>query len=358
MKKNAESKKIYPSIDALRALAAVGIIMMHMLSNSNNQYVISGYIAVRVIPWFTQLVYLFMIISAFGMCCGYHERMLSGQIDLTAFYKKRAARILPFFSFLVILDLLTNFSFRRLLEGFANVTLIFGLLPEPSKLSVVGVGWFIGVTFVFYALFPMFCVLTRTRRAAWCTMACAVIYNFACAYHFMSSEQYPHGYYMRQNFLFCAMFFVAGAIVYLYKDDICSRSTGHTLLFIVIAVLITLIYFVTPAIYRNGYMRVIFDLLIFTSWLILAIVHDLTFSSLPGRFIKILAKYSMEIYLCHMMVFRVLQKMKINYLFGRGIMSYVFTVLAVLFGALAVAFIFNILWSKLCVLADKRQDSK
>ena len=69
MKKIAESKKIYPSIDALRALAAIGIIMMHMLSKSNNQYDISGYIAVRVIPWFTQLVYLFMIISAFGMCC-------------------------------------------------------------------------------------------------------------------------------------------------------------------------------------------------------------------------------------------------------------------------------------------------
>ena len=135
MKKTAESKKRYPSIDALRALAAIGIIMMHMISKSNNQYDIGGVLAERIIPWFTQLVYLFMMISAFGMCCGYHERMLSGKIDLASFYKKRAARILPFFSFLVILDLITDFSFKRLLEGFANVTLMFGLLPEPSKLS-------------------------------------------------------------------------------------------------------------------------------------------------------------------------------------------------------------------------------
>jgi hypothetical protein len=66
----------------------------------------------------------------------------------------------------------------------------------------------------------------------------------------------------------------------------------------------------------------------------------------------------MEIYLCHMMVFRVLQKLKINYLFGHGVVSYVLTVIAVLSGALAVAFVFNTLWSKLCVLTEKSQVSK
>ena len=353
MKKSAESKKRYPSIDALRALSAIGIIMMHMMSKSNNQYDIGGVLAVRVIPWFTQLVYLFMMISAFGMCCGYHERMLSGQIDLAVFYKKRAARILPFFSLLVILDLLTDFSFKRLLEGFANVTLMFGLLPEPSKLTVIGVGWFIGVTFVFYALFPMFCVLTKTRTAAWATMGCAIIYNFACAYHFMGSEQYPGGYYLRQNFLYCAMFFVAGAIIYLYREEICSCLRERSLIFAAFSALITLIYFVAPVIYDNKYIRIIYILLIFACWLICAIIRDLSFASLPGRFIKVLAKYSMEVYLCHMMVFRVIQKLKINYLFGHGVLSYICTVITVLLGALAVAFIFNTLWSKLCVPVKK-----
>ena len=358
MKKTAESKKRYPSIDALRALAAIGIIMMHMISKSNNQYDIDGILAERVIPWFTQLVYLFMLISAFGMCCGYHERMLNGTIDLAEFYKKRAVRILPFFSFLVILDLVTDFSFKRLLEGFANVTLLFGLLPEPSKLTVIGVGWFIGVTFVFYALFPMFCVLTRTRSAAWKTMACAVVYNFACTFHFMSSEQYPDGYYFRQNFLFCAMFFVAGAIIFLYKDDIVTRLEEHSPVFFAFSALITVVYFVAPAIYQNKYIRILYILLIFACWLICAIIHDLTYKSIPGRFIKVLAGYSMEIYLCHMMVFRILQKLNINYLFGHGVASYVLTVIAVLSGALAVAFVFNTMWSKLCVLTEKRQDSK
>ena len=358
MKKTAESKKRYPSIDALRALAAIGIIMMHMISKSNNQYDIGSVLAERIIPWFTQLVYLFMMISAFGMCCGYHERMLNGKIDLAAFYKKRAARILPFFSFLVILDLVTDFSFKRLLEGFANVTLLFGLLPEPSKLTVIGVGWFIGVTFVFYALFPMFCVLTRTRAAAWKTMVCAVIYNFACTYHFMSSEQYPDGYYLRQNFLFCAMFFVAGAIIFLYKDEIVTGLEKHSLVFLAFTVLITVVYFVTPAIYENKYIRILYILLIFACWLICAIIRDLTYKSIPGVLVKFIAKYSMEIYLCHMMVFRVLQKLKINYLFGHGVVSYVLTVIAVLSGALAVAFVFNTLWSKLCVLTVKSQVSK
>ena len=358
MKKTADSKKRYPSIDALRAMAAIGIIMMHMISESNNRYDIGGVVAVRVIPWFTQLVYLFMMISAFGMCCGYHKRMLNGQIDIASFYKKRAVRILPFFSFLVVLDLLTDLSFKRILEGFANVTLMFGLLPEPSRLTVIGVGWFIGVTFIFYALFPLFCVLTGTKAAAWKTFACACVYNFACTYHFLSPEQYPDGYFVRQNFLYCSMFFVAGALIYLHKDDIVTRLADHWLPFMGISLLITVIYFVTPAIYQNKYVRIFYILLIFASWLICAIIKDLTYTSLPGRFIKILAGYSMEIYLCHMMVFRVLQKLKINYLFGHGILSYICTVIAVLLGALAVAIVFNILWSRLIVLTEKRQDAK
>lgn len=342
----AAAKKKYPSIDVLRAGAAVAIVMMHMLSKSNNQYTLGGILPGTLIPWFTQLVFLFMMISAFGMCCGYHERMLNGTIDLTSFYGNRVRRVLPYFSFLVILDVFSDFRFERLLEGFADVTLLFGFLPEANKFSVIGIGWFIGVIFVFYALFPLFSVLTRTKAAAWSTLAAAIIYNFACSYYFFNQAHYPNGFFARQNILFSAMFFVAGALVYLYRTELCERLGKRWLLVWLISIIITALYFMTPFINKNRYLQYPYFMVIFASWIISAVIHDFEPGGAFGHMIRLLAKYSMEIYLSHMMVFRVLQKLGLNYLFGRGWASYLFTVICSVTGALFTAIIFRIIWHK------------
>ena len=47
----------------------------------------------------------------------------------------------------------------------------------------------------------------------------------------------------------------------------------------------------------------------------------------------------MEIYLCHMMVFRILQKMKITNIFGNGWIQYFITVILTLIGAIIFAII-------------------
>jgi peptidoglycan/LPS O-acetylase OafA/YrhL len=341
MSEAVAAKKKYPSIDVLRAVSAVGIVMMHLISKSNNQYELEGFLAETVIPWFTHLVYLFMMISAFGMCCGYHERMLRGTIDLSSFYRKRVSRVLPYFSFLVVLDLLSDFSFERLLEGFAEVTLVFGFLPETNKFTVLGIAWFLGITFVFYALFPLFSVLTETKAAAWKTMAVAVIFNFACNYYFFNRDHYPNGFYARQNILFSAMFFVAGGLVYLYRSWLCERLGAKWPVTIIISMTFTVLYFALPIINRNKYLQYPYFVLIFALWLISAIVHDFELTGFFGRFIRLLAMYSMEIYLTHMMIFRILQKLGLNYLFGRGYISYLFTVILSIAGALATAIVFQ-----------------
>lgn len=147
-------KKHYGSIDGLRAIASIGIVMMHI--KENNVYKISGYIYNVVISSFTNFVFLFMMISAFGMCCGYYERIIKGKISIKEFYQKRFRKILPFFALLVLLDFLTNPSVEALYESFVNLTLLFGLLPDAGNLSVIGVGWFLGLIFVFYLCFPFF----------------------------------------------------------------------------------------------------------------------------------------------------------------------------------------------------------
>lgn len=85
--------KRYNIIANLRVISCIGIIMMHIRTNSS--FNISGFIYDEVILSFTNFVFLFMTISAFGMCCGYYEKVINNNFDIENFYKKRISKILP-----------------------------------------------------------------------------------------------------------------------------------------------------------------------------------------------------------------------------------------------------------------------
>lgn len=220
-------KKHYGAIDGLRTIACVGIVMMHIAAN--NTYDISGFIYNTMIPSFTNFVFLFMTVSAFGICCGYYHRMLENKVNLTDFYGKRFKKILPFFGVLVLLDLVMSPSVDSLYEAFANLTLLFGFLPGAGNITVIGVGWFLGLIFVFYICFPFFCVLLQNKKRAWMALAVSLIYNFLCADYFDVN---------RTNILFCACYFIAGGLIYLYRDKIESFNRLAGLAAVVSAVVL------------------------------------------------------------------------------------------------------------------------
>ena len=87
-------KKHYGAIDGLRMIAAFGIVMMHMATN--NHYQLSGFVYDKIIPSFTNFTFLFMTISAFGMCVGYYQKVKDGKVNWVDFYKKRYMKVLPF----------------------------------------------------------------------------------------------------------------------------------------------------------------------------------------------------------------------------------------------------------------------
>ena len=90
-----------------------------------------------------------MMISAFSLCCGYYKKFKENNIELEKFYKRRYQRIWPYFAILCTLDLIVSHNLKSLYEWFADLTLAYGLLPN-ANLEVIGVGWFLGVIFVFY----------------------------------------------------------------------------------------------------------------------------------------------------------------------------------------------------------------
>lgn len=165
-----DNRTRYEGIDGLKAYAIIGIALMHVLANG--EYRMGGFVFERFIPSFTNLVFLFMMVSGFGMCCGYYQKIIDQKISVEDFYKKRYIKIWPYFALLCALDFMMSPSKESVFEVFANLTLCQGLLPN-AKISVIGVSWTLAVIFVFYMLFPFFCFLIGNKKRAWSVAVCS-----------------------------------------------------------------------------------------------------------------------------------------------------------------------------------------
>lgn len=188
----------YEGIDGLKAYAIIGIALMHVLANG--EYGIGGFVFERLIPSFTNLVFLFMMVSGFGMCCGYYQKIIDQKISVEDFYKKRYIKIWPYFALLCALDFVISPSKESLFEVFANLTLCQGLLPN-ANITVIGVSWTLAVIFVFYMLFPFFCFLIGNKKRAWGVAVAALMFNWLCSSYFSAG---------RGNIVYDAIYFIAG----------------------------------------------------------------------------------------------------------------------------------------------------
>ena len=329
---SAEGKLRYDNLDGVRAYAAVGIVLMHVLSNG--KYGLDGFVFDRLIPSFTDLVFLFMIVSGFAMCCGYYEKTVSGQLDLNKFYAKRFAKVWPFFTVLCVADFAMSPGLTTLYELMADLTLCFGLLPD-AHISVIGVGWFLGLVFVFYFMFPFFCSLLSNKKRAWFALAVALLLSLLTTVRF-GGERYHLGY--------SGVFFLTGGMIYLYREPLHRfvERFGWVMVLLTAGAL---------GLYCWLGSCVPTQLLVCCVLAIGAIGKKNVIMNNPLT--RMLSGVSMEIYLCHMMVFRVLEKLKLVRLFQSELLSYVVTAAMTLVGAISMALIINKLLSVVSSLLRK-----
>lgn len=314
-------KKHYYGIDWLRAMACIGIVMMHI--QSNNTYHLSGFIAEKMIPSFTNFTFLFMTISAFGMCVGYYAKVKSGKVNWVDFYKKRYMKVLPFLAVVVLMDIVFNHDLTSIIEAVPNLTLTRGFFP--NDIGQIGVAWFLGLVFVFYAVFPLFCAMLNTKKSGWLFLLVSLLLNFVVA------SFYGMG---RENIIYSLPFFIGGGLIYLYRDKV---KNWHILL--PLAIFSIFIYFLIGA---SAYTC----LLVSIAFLLLAISIGGGYS----RIVSFISGISMEIYLSHMVVFRLVEKMGLNRMFGNGWLQYVITVILVLVGAAC----FSVVVKKLIEITEKK----
>lgn len=323
----------YEAFDGLRAYSAIGIAVMHVLVNL--PYNRSGnFITATLIPSFTNFVYLFMIISAFGMCCGYYERIKRGEMRPNDFYMKRYKRLLPFFALLVVLNVVMDHNLDAIYEGFADLTLCFNLLPN-ADIKVIGVGWYLGIVFLFYMLFPFFVFLIDNKRRAWKTMALALAFCFVAIEYFYT-DKFINFEVRRHNIIYSSPFFITGGIIYLYRERLQVWSRQHSWLVAAACLLFTAVVLTCPKLFRHvGF--VVGMCLVYGSYLIYAMGN--TPKWLYNRVTRYLGNISLEIYLCHMVMFRVVGLFHLERYIDRPMVLYGTTCVLVLIGAVAFSHI-------------------
>ncbi|WP_270613279.1 acyltransferase family protein [Coprococcus sp. AM97-35] len=303
----------YEGIDGLKAYAIIGIALMHVLANG--EYGIGGFVFERLIPSFTNLVFLFMMVSGFGMCCGYYQKIIDQKISIEDFYKKRYIKIWPYFALLCALDFVVSPSKESLFEVFANLTLCQGLLPN-AKISVIGVSWTLAVIFVFYMLFPFLCFLIGNKKRAWGVAVVALVFNWLCSNYFNAG---------RTNIVYDAIYFIAGGLIFLYRKELAEFASKYKIVAAAILLIATVAYFAVDG-----------NTLTMLFFCVAALIYTLGckwggYWSNPVA--KFLGGISFEIYLCHMVIYRVLEKMHLVHLFGNGLLAYIFTAVAVICGS-------------------------
>lgn len=344
MEKPIEEKR-YPAIDGLRSFGAFAIVLFHIVNKLLFTFLIPGGDKLEV--FLSSFVSLFMMISAFSLCCGYYEKIKENKITLNDFYKKRYLRILPLFLIMVLSDILfSGISKNNLFEGFANVTLLFGFLPH-KHVEILGVGWTIGVIFAFYLLFPFFVFATWNKKRAWLFLIVSLLLRYVSLNYFFDKDiEVVH------SFIVWIPYFVLGIILYQYKDTLTKLLFKiRYLLWVVCIGLLTLKYINPSLLGRNIYdfYRILSD----ASLLMVAIVSSSLL--LSNKVTKFLGNISFEIYIIHMIFVNIIFKiLKLN-----EKITDLYVSAAVLFAIVIIfSIISSIIWKKVNEMIKKIRYNK
>lgn len=309
-------KERYQGITGLKAISIMMIVLMHVACNG--EYQINGLVFNSIIKNLSVLIELFFMLSAFGMCCGYYQKVKNNEISLKDFYLRRYMKILPFFAAIVIFDLLySGLSGENIFEAFLNLTLTFGLFPDAT-LGIVSVGWTLGVIFAFYILFPFFVFLLWNKKSAWISLAGFYLISiFGDRYLDLGKEMY-YANIMRWLYIF-----IIGGLIFLYKDCLIKvfKKRSYLLLILLVGTVASEIFWHQQA--GNKIILLMFIILLIYSFA----GNDKVFGNRPLVF---LGNYCLEIYLSHMIIFRVFEKTGWIHPVKNEIVSFVLTYVLVL----------------------------
>ncbi|QXH50281.1 acyltransferase [Pseudomonas fakonensis] len=177
-----DAERLLPGIHGLRGVAALAVVLYHLA--------LIGKVAVPagfgfIIRDFGLSVHLFFILSAFSLM---HSTL--GRIERTGwlndYFIRRFFRIAPLFYCVLTFELLRQIQGGGLSVGFdkivTNLSFTFGLVPFTE---IVWGGWSVGVEMLFYVVFPVIVLCSKSQRSAlaWLLISVVVSYSVRSLMH-------------------------------------------------------------------------------------------------------------------------------------------------------------------------------
>ena len=149
----------------------------------------------------------------------------------------------------------------------------------------------------------------------------------------------------RENILYSAIFFMAGGLIYLYRDELKRLKNNRIVAVIILAITASAYYFLS----QNDLVMAVFSVAI----IIFAITTDGKLRE--NKLIKKLSSISFEIYLCHMVIYRVLEKLHFIHIFENDLLSYIFTSIGVICGSVIFSVCAKLLLNKIEIYLKERR---
>lgn len=209
--RDATPKRVH-FLDALRGLAAVWVVVVHVAMLPSPRLQVAPFLDVFVVNG-VMGVELFFVVSAFSLCLSMpvHDREAH---PMLGFALRRFFRIAPLFYLMILVMCIHNFS-GVVIDGksiLLNLTFVFNLVPGYQT-SLVPAGWTIGVEMLFYLLFPL--LYRRLKGVALATFALFIAIGVATVF-FMTVSLFvddPFNYYL-YSILYRAPIFTFGLVAF------------------------------------------------------------------------------------------------------------------------------------------------
>jgi exopolysaccharide production protein ExoZ len=177
-----ENKRLY-SLDYLRGLAALGIMIYHYLSWEYGTFEADSFLGRIGIYG----VAVFYVLSGLTLYHVYFHKMDFNFGSLSDFYIKRIFRIFPL---LWLVMLITIYLAEQKPDGYTVFLNFTGLFSVLSWDNYIGVGvWSIGNELVFYLFFALFIVLSKKQKGWFYALSAAILLlHFYFAFFMLQEE--------------------------------------------------------------------------------------------------------------------------------------------------------------------------
>ena len=220
-------------IDALRGLAALYVVMYHLVLLPTPDLKMSPIFA-NIISFGGSGVVLFFVISGFTMA--YLSRRREGEENGTAkFFIRRFFRIMPlYYAWLIfypIYFLVSANARRSLTDILLSISMLFNLIPSKYE-GIVPASWTLGIEILFYLVFPYLYKKVNNLYAGLIALFISMIladkYSWVVTTYNLINEE-TRAVYLERTIFTNIPIFIFGMLIYFIYEKLREKDTSYYL---------------------------------------------------------------------------------------------------------------------------------